>query len=169
MRIFLLGFMGCGKTTIGKKVAKKLQLRFIDMDDFIVEKEKLSINDIFAKYGEEAFREKEREALHNIFKINNMLVATGGGAPCFFENVAQMNKHGITIYLEVSPQILSKRLWSIRADRPLIKDQTPEELKTYVSTAIAYREEFYYQAQHIIDTSEMSVDQVVDEITGMLQ
>ncbi len=169
MRIFLLGFMGCGKTTIGKKVANKLQIHFIDMDDYIVKKEKNSINEIFARYGEEVFRQKEQEALHDMFNINNVLVATGGGAPCFFDNILQLNKHGKAFYLKVSPQVLSKRLWSIKAERPLIKDKTPDELNAYVAKTIAYREQFYNQAQYIIDTSEMSVVEVVDEITGRLK
>ena len=107
MRIFLTGYMGCGKSTIGRKVAALMGINFIDLDKFIEERNFKSVPDIFAQEGELAFREKERQALLEVSQFEDIVVGTGGGAPCFFDNMKLMNDAGITIYLAPDNDILA--------------------------------------------------------------
>ncbi|PIF03266.1 MAG: shikimate kinase, partial [Draconibacterium sp.] len=109
MRIYLIGYMGCGKSTLGKKLAQKLEMQFIDMDCFIEERNYKSIAQIFEGYGEETFRKKEQKALKELSEFTNVVIATGGGAPVFFDNIEVMNQTGITIFIDVTTEELVKR------------------------------------------------------------
>lgn len=154
MIIYLIGYMGAGKTTFGKQVAKKLGLRFIDTDDYIVNRNKASINDIFKQHGEYGFRMIERAALKEISNGDNLVVATGGGLPCFYDNMAYMKKHGISVYLKVGENELADRLDSIKASRPLLKDKSREELKQSVHDMLQTREPYYNRANIIVDATD---------------
>jgi shikimate kinase len=158
MRIFLIGFMGCGKTTIGKQLAERLGLQFIDMDDYIVENQGRTINKIFEEDGEETFRQIERNAVLDMCSKENIVVGTGGGAPCFFDNMEQMNTHGQTFYLKLDTQGLVNRLQNATAERPLVKGKSKAELETYISNKLKERASFYSQAQHTIEALQMKVD-----------
>lgn len=154
MIIYLIGYMGAGKTTFGKQVAKKLGLRFIDTDDYIVNRNKASINDIFKQHGEYGFRMIERASLKEISNGDDLVVATGGGLPCFYDNMAYMKKHGISVYLKVDENELADRLDSIKASRPLLKDKSREELKQSVHDMLQTREPYYNRANIIVDATD---------------
>ncbi len=151
MRIFLIGFMGSGKTSIGEKIAKKLNLQFIDIDDVIEKEQGLQISDIFAKKGEDYFRSLEKNALNRIIEKENVVIATGGGTPCFFDNMELMNKNGITVYLKLPAVDLFNRLENSQTDRPLLKGLNKEKLLAKIVELLNKREKFYMQAQHTID------------------
>jgi len=147
--IYLLGFMGCGKSYMGKGLAKKLGWEFIDMDDFLEANEGMSISAIFKEGGETLFRELERNYLHATLDFTQTVIATGGGAPCFFDNMDWMNENGQTIYLETPVSILVERLKSETAHRPLLADKTDDQLTEFIAKKLSERKQFYGQAQHI--------------------
>ena len=150
MRIFLTGYMGCGKSTIGRKVATLLGMNFIDLDKYIEERNFKSVPDIFAQEGEEAFRQKERQALKEVAQFEDIVVGTGGGAPCFFDNMQQMNDAGITIYLAPDNETLAFRLLKSKTERPLIAGKNKEELIQFINTALEKRSPFYEQSKIVI-------------------
>ncbi|WP_025006744.1 shikimate kinase [Marinilabilia salmonicolor] len=134
--IYLTGFMGSGKSTFGRLLARELGFKFIDLDKYIEEEERTSISEIFARYGEEKFREIERLAVHESTKSGKAVIATGGGVPCHFDNIEIMNKHGLTIYLKVSPEALTDRLMPAREHRPLIAGKSREELLAFIRSTL---------------------------------
>lgn len=158
MRIFLIGFMGCGKTTIGKQLANKLGMKFIDMDDFIVEQQGMSINKIFETKGEDAFRQIEKETLQELFKLDKVVIGAGGGTPCFFDNMEQMNRHAETFYLKMDTEGLVQRLKDQKDERPLIKDKSTAELHEFIQGTLEKREPFYSKAKHVIQAQNTRVD-----------
>ena len=109
-RVFLIGYMGAGKTTVGRLLARRAGLTFIDLDHYIESRFHKAVPAIFAEKGEAAFRDMERRMLHEVAEFEDVLVSTGGGAPCFFDNMAFMNTHGTTVYLKVSVEELANRL-----------------------------------------------------------
>jgi shikimate kinase len=161
MLIYLIGFMGCGKTTVGKKLAAHLDYNFIDLDKLIESNEGQSVPEIFSKKGESAFRELERLALHTTFNLTDTIVATGGGAPCFFDNIQQMNQHGATVYIEMDPKALANRVKFSKTPRPLLKGKTDEELVDHITQMLAKRAPFYNQATYKVDGITLSVTSVM--------
>ncbi len=149
--IYLLGFMGCGKSYIGKRLAQKLGWEFLDMDDFLEANEGMTISQVFAEGGEKLFRELERSYLHATYDFTKTVIATGGGAPCFFDNVDWMNTHGQTVYLKTPVPILVERLKSETAHRPLLAGKTTEALAAFITNKLAERSQFYEQAKIIFD------------------
>lgn len=143
MRIFLIGYMGSGKSTFGKKLASRLRLNFIDLDEFIENKTGKSINEIFAENGEQHFREFEKECLSEVSLLPDTLISTGGGTPCFSDNMNLMNDAGVTIYLQISPKGLFSRLVHAKTKRPIIKDMTDDELMVFIEKHLSERETFY--------------------------
>jgi len=154
-KFFLIGYMGSGKTTVGKQLAKKLNLQFVDMDLFIENRYHKSISAIFEEKGEDGFREIERKALHEIIDFENIVISTGGGLPCFFDNMDVMNQAGTTIYLKVSVEELMNRLRNGKQKRPLIKDKNSEEIKDFIAVNLEKREEFYNQATFILESDDL--------------
>ena len=150
MRIFLTGYMGCGKSTIGRKIAALMGINFIDLDKYIEERNFKSVPDIFAQEGEAAFREKERLALLEVAQFENIVIGTGGGAPCHFDNMKRMNDSGITIYLAPDNETLAYRLLKSKTERPLIAGKSSEELKLFIVQALEKRAPFYEQSKIII-------------------
>jgi len=150
-RIFLIGYMGSGKTAMGKLMAQELQLSFIDLDSYIEGKYRKTIAQLFAEFGEEGFREREKSCLHEVADFEDVVIATGGGAPCFFGNMELMNQKGVTLYLQLTPGQLVKRLATSKAGvRPLIANKTPEELLQFIHENLTKREKFYLKAAHVI-------------------
>ena len=160
--------MGSGKTTVGKSLAKKLGFRFIDMDDFIENHQGKTINEIFSEKGEGAFRLLENKTLQEISTLENVVISTGGGAPCFYDNMEMMNKTGFTVYLKVSPEELAKRLSICKESRPLLKDKTPHEMVAFISGNIEKRESYYNQAKLIFDAEQMLISTDVNNIVNNL-
>jgi len=158
MLVFLIGFMGSGKTTIGKKLAKKLSLEFIDLDAEIEKKEGRTIGQIFDLFGEDYFRIKEHEILLEQSSNNNILIACGGGTPCFFDHMQMMNNTGITVYLKFSPEALYSRLENAKTKRPLLKNMDQNNLKLYIKNKLEEREQIYLQAKIITEGLQMKLD-----------
>ena len=150
-RIFLVGYMGSGKSTIGRYLAHDMGWKFIDMDHYFEEKHQCTIGQYFEKYGEDGFREAERAVVEELCSVKKAVVATGGGAPCFFDNMEKMVKAGATIYISVEPEILATRLRMAKANRPLIAQKTDDELLAYIKEKLSEREPFYRKAKLIVD------------------
>jgi Shikimate kinase len=167
MVIYLLGFMGCGKTTLGKRLSKKLNCRFIDMDHYIETKMGLSIKDIFSQCGEQRFREIEKETLSGLSDSENLIIATGGGAPCFYDNIEVMNRKGFPVYLKVSPQELFKRLHGKTDKRPLLKDKSDDELMNFIVGKLNEREVFYSRAKIVIEGDAIKEEDVIKRIRSI--
>ncbi|MDR1632933.1 MAG: shikimate kinase [Dysgonamonadaceae bacterium] len=152
-KFFLIGYMGSGKTTVGKQLARELNLQFMDLDLFIENRYHKSISAIFEEKGEAAFRKIERKALMEMLDFENVVISTGGGTPCFFDNIDLMNQSGITIYLKVSVDELVERLKNAKQKRPLIKNKDSEEIKDYITANLGKREQFYNQATFIFESN----------------
>ncbi|MDX1939954.1 MAG: shikimate kinase [Saprospiraceae bacterium] len=172
MRIFLIGFMGSGKSFIGRKLAKLNSSSFIDLDNEIEVQQGRKIRQIFEEDGEAAFREMERVALHKMNQHPNAIIATGGGTPCFFDNMDWMNRQGITIYLQTPIEILLERLQPERSHRPLLQDLSDEALHAFISEKLAMRESFYLRASIVYQITQANEDvaealmQYFSNITG---
>jgi len=156
LRIFLLGMMGSGKSYWAQRIAEKENMDWMDLDQEIEKETSLSIKEIFAVYGEEYFREKERDALHQLSNYKNIIIATGGGTPCFHNNMQWMNEHGITIFIDEDVNVLIERLKKEKAHRPLIKDLSDEELHNFLSNKLKERYPFYSQAQYHLKGNNIS-------------
>jgi shikimate kinase len=169
MKVFLVGLPGAGKSTFGKTLARRLLLDFFDLDHIISDHQKLTIGEIFEKKGEDRFREIEHDALKSITAVHeNFFLATGGGTPCFFDNMKYMNQKGITIFLNTSITTIVERV-SRNDKRPLLKNQNPEEkIKTLYNLRLPY----YQKAHFVIDESQLygsALDQVVNKIKAVAQ
>lgn len=163
MKIFLLGFMGTGKTYWGAKWAAQNNMDFFDLDAEIEKSADLTIPQIFEQKGEAFFREKEQEVLKQFGNRQNFILSTGGGTPCFFDNIEWMNANGITIYLDTPVSILRERLVLEKAHRPLIKSLNDSELEDFIKQRLLQRSPFYSQARVTVST-EFITDITFDEI-----
>jgi shikimate kinase len=159
--IILVGFMGCGKTTFGRKLAKKLKYDFIDSDALIEEQENMKISDIFKEKGEEYFRSLEKLFIQTLENKNNKIVATGGGMPCFEDNMEKLNQVGLTIYLKRPTLELVYRLLRSKKERPLTKEKQKEELKVFINNLIEKREKYYLKSKFILEREQIDVDYIV--------
>ncbi|MCC8088780.1 MAG: shikimate kinase [Rikenellaceae bacterium] len=169
MNIFLVGYMGSGKTTVGKPLAKKLGMEFFDMDNYFVDKHKRTINEVFAVDGEDEFRRMEKDIVQELCSRKGCVVATGGGAPCFFDNMDMMNEAGLTVYLQVSPEGLMQRLRYGLDKRPLLKGKSEEELLEFITEALGKREEFYSKAQLIVGCDGYTDMQIIDRLADIIK
>lgn len=153
--------MGCGKTTIGRALASALKLTFIDLDTFLEERYFRTIPQIFADEGEGGFRLKERKVLEEVSAFDDVIVATGGGAPCFFDNMELMNNSGFCVFLDVDIDSLVSRLIHARTERPLIKGKSPKELRVFIEGLMEKRRPFYEKARYILKGAEIFPDQLI--------
>jgi shikimate kinase len=169
MRIYLIGFMGSGKTTAGKKLAHKLGFEFMDLDQMIESKCKVSITTLFEKYDEHVFRILEHETLAETAAITQAVIATGGGTPCFYDNLNWMKVHGITIYLQLEPGTLNHRLQASRKVRPLLKGKADTEIQAYVITKLAERESYYRQADITVKGENLDMNYLLSEIKNVIK
>lgn len=167
-RIILIGYMGAGKTTIGRTLAKELALEFYDLDWYIENRQCKRIPDLFAERGEEGFRDIERKMLLEAIEFEDIVLSCGGGTPCFFDNMARMNERGTTVYLHASPQVLRQHLLMAKSRRPLIEGKTPEQLTDFIQQSLAQREPFYNQAQITIEVPFLADKERVGECTARL-
>lgn len=162
-RIILIGFMGSGKTTLGRALAKALGLTFIDLDNYIELRRCKSINQIFADCGEEGFRKIERNLLHEVCEFEDVIISSGGGTPCFFDNIEYMNAQGTTIYLQVPNERLFTRLKIAKSRRPLLKDKNDEEIKAFIVEQMQRREPFYAKAAHTFTADRLEDKEQIAE------
>ncbi len=172
-RVFLIGYMGVGKTTIGKLLSRELDVEFIDLDKQIENRYRKTIEEIFSEEGEDKFRIIEREMLREVASFQNVLISTGGGTPCFFDNMEVMNRQGITVYVKATVDQLVSRLLASKNVRPIIHNKSPEELKRFVTEHLAQRENYYAKAKLTYQTdrlvSQVHVKESVKAIKTMLQ
>lgn len=165
MPIYLIGFMGSGKTTVGKKLAKQLGYLFIDLDAYLEKKYQCKIAEVFEKDGEDVFRDRERQCLVELSGLDNAVVSTGGGTPCFFDNLDKMKATGLTIYLKASSSLLKDRLKNAKTERPLLKDaNSEEELLSLIESKLNQREPIYNQAHIIVNAASIQSDEIVKAI-----
>jgi shikimate kinase len=158
MKIFLVGYMGSGKTTVGRMLAEMMDFEFIDLDKRIEKSFGRSIPEIFFHHGEQAFRVHERECLHHLLNETiDCVVATGGGTPCFFDSMILMKEAGKTIYLKCSPEILFERLRGSSSRRPLLSRLTDSEKLNYIAKHIHERNTFYESAEWVINGDENAI------------
>jgi shikimate kinase len=165
MRIFLIGFMGSGKSTAGKRLAMRLKYSFIDMDRVIEEESGMPINRIFDEKGEEEFRRMEHELIKRISGMEDVVVSTGGGVPCHLDNMEIINKNGISIYLKMTAEDLLNRLKGSKYERPLIRDLSTAELAEYINEKLKEREPFYLKSKYIIDGEEPDIPEIIELIS----
>ncbi|MBD8039260.1 shikimate kinase [Bacteroides gallinaceum] len=172
-RIYLIGYMGSGKTTLGKAFACAAGMQFIDLDWYIEERMHRTIRELFAERGESGFREVERNMLYEVGEFENVVIAAGGGTPCFFDNIAYMNRTGDTVFLNASPEALFRRLKVAKAKRPLLADKTDEELMGFIKDGLAGRMAFYSQAKYHFDSSLLEdrrqIGESVERLRTMLE
>lgn len=165
MRIFLIGFMGSGKSFRGRQLSQKLAIPFFDLDEQITGAEGKSINEIFHEQGEEYFRLREKEIMHILTESHpSFIMACGGGTPCYFNNVEYMNRSGTTVWLNTSLPVLYERLLKEKSERPLLKNLTDDQLKAFIGKKFADRRIYYEQAEIKIDDDNVLTEQLIEKI-----
>ena len=165
MKIFLIGFMGSGKTHWGRLLSEKLGIRFFDLDEQVTEHAGKSISEIFATEGEEQFRLQEKEVLHIITESHDSFVmACGGGSPCYFNNIDYMNQAGTTVWINTASNILFQRLMAEKEKRPLIRDLSNDQLKAFIHKKFADRKIYYEQADVKVDEELVQLDKLIEII-----
>ena len=167
--IILIGYMCVGKTTIGKQLAKRRGQMFYDLDWYIEERFRKRVPQIFAEEGEEAFRKKERNMLHEVAEFENVVVSCGGGTPCFLDNIDYMNQAAEVIYLKASPETILSHLKISKGKRPLLEGMSPEELQTFVTDQIQTREDFYLRARHVVDVDVLDSAEKINRLVELIE
>ncbi|MVN90434.1 shikimate kinase [Mucilaginibacter aquatilis] len=157
-RIFLIGYMGSGKTTLGRKLATRLNYQFIDLDHVLEEQAGMTIAEYFASFSETAFRVAESEILKSTAYPENAVISTGGGLPCFFDNMEWMNANGTTLYINLNPKALISRLGNNKDDRPILRDKHGDELLAFITEKLEERNAFYLKANLIADGLNLTAE-----------
>ncbi|WP_221657191.1 shikimate kinase [Bacteroides salyersiae] len=173
IRIFLIGYMGAGKTTLGKAFARKLNLPFVDLDWYMEERFHKTVGELFVERGEAGFRELEKNMLHEVGAFEDVVISTGGGAPCFFDNMDFMNRNGKTVFLNVHPDVLFRRLRVAKQQRPILQGKQDDELKEFIIRALEKRTPFYSQAQYVFNADELEdrsqIEKSVEKLRDLLK
>jgi shikimate kinase len=165
MKIFLIGFMGCGKSHWGRLLSEKLRVPFIDLDEKIEESKGKSVSEIFAREGEEHFRMLEKQILHQFVETHESFVmATGGGTPCFFNNIDYLKRNGVVIWLNASIDTLYARLEEEKDKRPLISNISGKELRAFILKRLSGRKIFYEQANIIMSEGDITLENIVRKL-----
>ena len=168
-RIILIGYMGAGKTTIGKILAKDLGVPFYDLDWYIETRMRKKVKQIFDERGEEGFRIIEKNMLHEVAEFEDVVVACGGGTPCFFDNMEYLVGQGDVVYLRGTPDVLFRHLKMGKGVRPLLLGKSDDELLEYIKENVEKREEFYMKANHIVDIPCMEDEDRILETTEKIK
>lgn len=153
IRIIIIGYMGAGKTTVGKALSKDLGIPFYDLDWYIENRMRKTIKQIFDERGEEGFRKIEHNMLHEVAEFENIILSCGGGTPCFYDNMDYLNQQGETVYLKATPEVLYGHLKIGKSVRPLLLNKTPEEVQEFIKEQLKYREPFYAKAKKTLDVN----------------
>lgn len=152
-RIILIGYMGAGKTTVGKALAKELRMPFYDLDWYIESRMHKTVKAIFDERGEAGFRKIEHNMLHEVAEFEDIIISCGGGTPCFFDNIDYMNRQGETVYLKATPEVLYGHLKMGKTIRPLLLNKTADEVQAFIREQLAQREPYYSKAKHVLDVN----------------
>ncbi len=164
MKIFIVGFMGSGKTSCGKKISRKLNLKFYDLDEYVETNEEKTISEIFETFGESYFRRIEQKYLRQLFKKENIVVATGGGTPCYFSNMDEINENGISIYLKMSNKALFSRLADSAEKRPLLKNMDEQLLVEFIENTMDKRKKYYDKASIVIEALSININDLCEKL-----
>ena len=171
-RIIIMGYMGSGKTTIGKALSKETHIPFYDLDWYIESRMRKTVSQLFQERGEEGFRKIEHAMLHEVAEFEQVIISCGGGTPCFFDNIEYMNRQGQTVFLKASPEVLYQLLRMGKTIRPLLQGKTPQEVQLYIREQLKVREAFYTQARHTLDVSLLDtyakIKTVVEQLRALL-
>ena len=167
-RVILIGYMGAGKTTVGKELAKRLGLMFYDLDWYIETRMRKKVKQIFDEIGEDGFRQIARNMLHEVTEFENIVLACGGGTPCFFDNMDYMNGLTDVVYLRGTPEILYRHLKMGKGVRPLLLGKSDEELITFITEQLKKREEYYLKAKHIVDIPCMEDEDKIQDTVQLV-
>ena len=172
-RIILIGYMGSGKTTVGKALSKETGMMFYDLDWYIENRMRKSVSQLFAERGEEGFRLLEHNMLHEVAEFEDVIISCGGGTPCFFDNMDYLNQQGDVVYLKASPEVLYRHLLMAKVERPLLKGKSPDELIDYITHHLQEREPFYSRARYSLDVDLLDnydkIQTSVDLLKKLLQ
>jgi len=160
--------MGAGKTTLGKKLARKLGYTFYDIDKAFEHKYKTTVDLFFNKYGEELFRKLEHELLVSTFDFENTVISTGGGTPCFHNGMELINQNGISLYIKLSPEALYYRLTKAKKRRPLVAKKSEDELKKFINDKLREREVYYNKANYVISGISVNIQSLVEMLKTSL-
>ncbi|EFB31817.1 shikimate kinase [Segatella oris] len=152
-RIILIGYMGAGKTTVGKALAKELHMPFYDLDWYIESRMHKTVKAIFDERGEAGFRKIEHNMLHEVAEFEDIIISCGGGTPCFFDNIDYMNRQGETVYLKATPEVLYGHLKMGKTIRPLLLNKTADEVQVFIREQLAQREPYYSKAKYVLDVN----------------
>ena len=167
--IIIIGYMGAGKTTVGKALAKELGIMFYDLDWYIESRMHKTVKQIFDESGEDGFRQIEHNMLHEVAEFENIVLSCGGGTPCFFDNMDYMNQLGETVYLMASPETLYSHLKMGKGVRPLLLNKTPEEVQVFIREQLQKREPVYEKAKHIFDVNVMDNFDKINETVAQIR
>ncbi len=167
MRIYLVGITGSGKSTLGKKLATSLKYSFLDLDDYLIKQEGKTIEAIFEQHGEEYFRKAENAAI-KLIDADNVVISTGGGAPCFYDSMDIMLKKGNVVWINPEAAVVTERLWKAQntSNRPLLKNKTKEEVFEFINNKIRERQPFYSKSKIIITHNDITVDMILNAISS---
>ena len=156
MRIFLIGFMGSGKSFLGELWAEDHNMPFYDLDILIEEEERMHVDKIFSTYGEDYFREKEAAVLRNIDRFENAIIACGGGTPCYFDNMHWMNKNGLTVFLNESTEQIYHHIKNDKKIRPLLLTQKATDLQEFIENKLSERISVYKECKIILNAEQLN-------------
>ena len=167
-RIILIGYMGSGKTTVGKALSKETGMMFYDLDWYIESRMRKTVSQIFAEKGEEGFRKIEYNMLHEVAEFEDVIISCGGGTPCFFDNMDYLNQQGDVVYLKATPETLHKHLLMAKIERPLLKGKNTEELIAYITEHLEQREPFYQKARYTLDVNVLDdYDKIITIVASL--
>lgn len=164
MRIFLVGYMGSGKTRTGKLLAKALNYGFMDVDELFEERYRISIRDFFKKYDEEAFRKLEHQLLSETILRDDVVYSMGGGTPCFFDNMEMLNRYGLTVYIKMPALALYHRLKDSKKQRPVLHRMTSDDLLPHIESQLVVRDPFYSRAGLIVNGINLNINELAQMI-----
>jgi shikimate kinase len=164
MRIFLVGYMGSGKTRTGKLLAKAMNYGFMDMDELFEERYRITIQDFFRKYDEEAFRKLEHQLLSETILSDNVVYSMGGGTPCFYDNMEMLKQYGLTVYIKMPAPALFRRLKESKKQRPVLHRLDSDDLLLHIQSQLAARDPFYSKAELTVDGINLNIIELAQMI-----